>query len=58
MKTRLKVYGWNLLIALDQMANTILGGFPDETLSARAHRKALAGHCQPAAGHLSVWPTK
>lgn len=27
------------LIALDQSANTLLGGFPDETLSARCGRK-------------------
>ncbi len=29
----------HLLIALDQLANAILGGWPDETLSARSHRK-------------------
>lgn len=28
-----------LLIALDQLANTLAGGFADETLSARAWRK-------------------
>lgn len=27
-----------ILIALDQMANALLGGYADETLSARAHR--------------------
>lgn len=28
-----------VLIALDQLANTLLGGMADETISARAHRK-------------------
>lgn len=28
----------NVLIALDQLINTLLGGSPDETLSARAYR--------------------
>lgn len=29
---------WQVLIALDQLLNTILGGWPDETLSSRAYR--------------------
>lgn len=40
---RLKKYGWALLVALDQLANTVLGGYPDETFSARTYRKAEAG---------------
>jgi hypothetical protein len=28
-----------ILIALDQLINTILGGMADETISSRAHRK-------------------
>lgn len=28
-----------VLIALDQLANTLLGGMADETISARAYRK-------------------
>lgn len=32
-----------LLIALDQLANTLVGGYADETLSARAHRVAEEG---------------
>jgi len=28
-------YFWNILITLDQTANTILGGSPDETMSSR-----------------------
>lgn len=27
------LYIWNLLISLDQLLKTLLGGFPDETLS-------------------------
>ncbi len=30
----------NLLIAIDQLGNTILGGDPDETISSRAAKKA------------------
>lgn len=40
---RLKKYGWNLLIASDQWLNTFFFGHPDETFSARTHRKAEAG---------------
>lgn len=29
---------WNLLIGIDQLGNTLLGGAPDETISARAGR--------------------
>lgn len=36
-------YFWNLLIALDQFANALLGGDPDETLSSRAARGARRG---------------
>lgn len=32
----LKKYGWNVLIAIDQLANAILLGDPDETISSRA----------------------
>lgn len=28
----------NILICLDQLCNTLLGGYPDETLSSRAYR--------------------
>ena len=33
----------NILIALDQLANAIANGSPDETLSSRAHRARVAG---------------
>jgi hypothetical protein len=32
-------YFWNILIAIDQLANTILGGDCDETISSRAGKK-------------------
>lgn len=35
----MKTYLLNLLIAIDQLANAILFGWPDETLSAYAHRR-------------------
>lgn len=31
----MKQYFWNILISIDQLANTFLGGFPDETISSR-----------------------
>ena len=31
-------YFWNNLIAIDQLANTILAGDPDETISSRSAR--------------------
>lgn len=36
---KLQRYGWNLLIAIDQLANTILGGDPDETISSRTAKR-------------------
>lgn len=35
----LKIYLWNILISLDQLANAILGGDPDETISSRCAKK-------------------
>lgn len=31
-------YGKRTLIAVDQLLNTLLGGWPDETLSSRCYR--------------------
>lgn len=31
------------LVAIDQLANAVAGGHPDETLSARAHRAHMSG---------------
>lgn len=33
-----------ILIAVDQLANTVLSGYADETLSSRAHRMREKGH--------------
>lgn len=33
-----------VLIAIDQLVNALLGGLADETLSARAHRMRAKGH--------------
>ena len=35
--------GFQVLVALDQLINTLIGGFADETLSSRAHRRRLRG---------------
>lgn len=32
-------YIWNILISIDQLANTILGGDPDETISSRSGKR-------------------
>lgn len=36
-------YFWNILIAFDQFANSVLGGQPQETISARADKAMVAG---------------
>lgn len=36
--------GLQILIALDQLVNTVFGGFADETLSSRAYRHHLKGN--------------
>ena len=43
-------YGKKLLVALDQLANTVLGGWPDETFSSRAWRWEADGK--------RAWPRK
>lgn len=35
MNDTIKRYLWNLLIAVDQLINTLAGGDPDETISSR-----------------------
>lgn len=39
-------YFWNVLIAIDQLVNTIFGGDPDETLSSRMGKWAIEGQHQ------------
>ena len=43
-------YGKRTLIAFDQLINTLLGGWPDETLSSRCYRWARDG--------VRAWPRK
>lgn len=38
-----KRYLWNLLLSLDQLLNTIMGGDPDETISSRAAKLSRKG---------------
>jgi hypothetical protein len=43
---KLRKYLINILIAIDQLANTILGGDPDETISSRlAKNTGQLGKC-------------
>lgn len=39
-------YIWNILIAIDQFANTILGGDPDETISSRMGKLIAERKCR------------
>lgn len=39
----MKKYLINILISIDQLANTLLGGHPDETISSRAGKYARRG---------------
>lgn len=42
----MKRYVWNLLISIDQLANTIFGGYPDETLSSRMGKRVIKKNCK------------
>lgn len=50
--TKIKLYFWNILIALDQLINTILGGDPDETISSRMGKIVAK---KPDSCVLCVW---
>lgn len=41
-----KKYIWKVAIALDQLLNTLLAGWPDETLSSRTYRLANLADCK------------
>lgn len=41
----MKKYFWNVLISIDQLANTLLGGYPDETISSRCGKRVREGKC-------------
>lgn len=42
----MKRYVWNLLISIDQLANALLGGYPDETLSSRMGKRVIKKKCK------------
>lgn len=45
---RLGLRAFRVLVALDQLANAIMGGYPDETISSRAakaHRRGAKWAC-------------
>lgn len=54
---KVKRYIWNLLISIDQLANVILGGHPDETISSRLGKKKREGDkfSEVACGVLDVF---
>lgn len=39
----IKKYFWNVLLGLDQFANSMLGGSPNETISSRADKAMREG---------------
>jgi hypothetical protein len=49
-KEKLSRYVWNLLITVDQLLNTILGGDPDETMSSRMGKDIREGRCKICKG--------
>ena len=51
----MKWYILQILIALDQLLNTVLGGWADETFSARSHREKL--WCEWYIDLLFCWQT-
>lgn len=42
---KLKNYCWNILVSLDRVANALLAGSPEMTLSGRMGRDLKAGVC-------------
>lgn len=40
---KLRRYAWGVAVALDQLANAVLCGDPDETISSRAAKAARRG---------------
>lgn len=43
-RARAEGYLHRCVVAIDQFCNVLIGGLPDETLSAHAQRSALAGN--------------
>lgn len=54
MTQLLKLYFLNLLIAIDQLGNTLLGGDPDETISSRAAKNQRKKHWR-ILGYILEW---
>lgn len=50
----MKRYLVNLAISLDQLANTILAGYPDETMSSRMGKKIRDNECLLCKGVCKV----
>lgn len=50
-----KYYSRNILIALDQLANALMGGDPDETISSRLE-KAYRGDFGRPLHYISIMP--
>ena len=48
-------YLWNVLIAIDQFFNALLGGDPDETISGRAGRWYIIGGWRGKIATPLVW---
>lgn len=48
---------FQVLVAIDQLLNTLVGGYADETLSARAYRRYLRGKpwCARVINVLFFW---
>lgn len=44
----MKAYFKNIVIAADQLANAMIAGSPDETVSSRVYRGAVLRHSRPA----------
>ncbi len=40
-KTKLKTWGYHVVVAIDQLFNALIGGAADETLSSRTYRRAV-----------------
>ena len=41
ISSKLKRYGYHVIIAIDQLFNALTGGAADETLSSRTYRRAV-----------------
>jgi hypothetical protein len=39
----MKKYLWNIIVSIDQLINTLIGGDPDETISSRMGKYVLKG---------------